>query len=254
MIGIVDIDFDNIQDADVACPATPRADVLQSPGSPGSVLSGKTNASGLSSRLRRSRGSFKALCDTGEEPSNPMDKNPCCCCELTPRSPSPLCTGPEREWLYPNYSGKWCRHCGAMARIVYTSVGKTLNEVESWMMSSPENQQEAITKSVAYILCKLDPSRERVTLASINGKVVLIEHMLGFFRMPTLHGMPSLCYKGKLHLLSDFAHSQVNPLLTPGNLVGTIKALYLKLSASSVSCFVSVHVSSAICVRRHTEC
>lgn len=266
MSDIVDIDFDNIQDgpqqlpANVASPATPRAAVLQlqsgvSPGSPGSVLSGKTSASGLSGRVRDSAGTFRALCDTGEEFSNPMEKNPCCCCGLTPRSPSPLCTGPEREWLYPNYKGKWCRHCGAMARIVYSSAGgKTLNCVESWMLESPENHQDAITKSVAYILCKLDPSRERVTLASINGKVVLIEHMLGFFRMPALHGMPSLCYMGKLHLLSDLAHSPVNPLLTPGNLVGTIRALDLKLSASSVSCFVSVHVSSAICVRRHTEC
>lgn len=62
---IEDIDFDNIGDGNVASPATPRAAVLQSPGSPGSVLSGKTNASGLSGRVRDSTGSFKALCDTG---------------------------------------------------------------------------------------------------------------------------------------------------------------------------------------------
>ena len=105
-----------------------------------------------------------------------------------------------------------------------------------------------------YLYVYLYPSRERVTLASINAKVVLIKQMLDFFRMPVLHGMPPLCSIGKLYLLSDLANSPVNPLLTPGSLVGTIRALDLKLSASSVSCFVSVHVSSAICVRRHTEC
>jgi hypothetical protein len=209
----------------------------------------------LSGRVRDSAGIFRALFDTPEEFSNPMVKDPCCCCGLTPRSPSPLCAGPEREWLYPNYKGKWCRHCGAMARIVYSSAGgRTLNCVESWMLESPENLQDAIKNAVAYILCKLDLSRERVTLASINGKVLLVNHMLDFFRMPALHGMPPLCNMGKLHLLSDLANSPVNPLLTPGNLVGTIRALDLKLPASSVSCFVCVHISSAICVRRHMEC
>jgi len=182
-------------------------------------LSGRSaSPTSSTTRERNTGGQFTRSPSTGIVPIDALQKE-CVCCNFTPQTPSPLCPGQAREWHYSGYEGKWCKLCGTMARIMYP--GTSLGSVEQALTTSAEAKGCARRRACAYLLCKLDPARERVTPLSVENKIELMQMMSKFAQSPLKYGVPMQHAMTPLVLVSEVSPSE-NPLLQ-GSRVASVK-------------------------------
>lgn len=128
-------------------------------------------------------------------PEDGWENKMCECCGMTPQQPTSADTtdgAKVRKWGRPNFWGPFCWWCTRAAGVRYAWMNSVA--FQRFLTSSPENHQEGMLVSWAYVSLR-EEGRTQITTQMIEARLML------FRRMHTT--MPSIFEK---------SHYQVTPL------------------------------------------
>lgn len=188
-------------------------------GRPEAQCEGSVADSSKTPTLHRTEAEGGAGDDGGSpEPAGPAKI--CCGCGRSSYEPSPVCNGRPNmhDWDYNNYSGSWCKHCAAVARLRFLPDYGSMRNIADWVASDTGNMEFFADRLLAYISLRLDPTTGiRITAASIEARVTVLSSFRTWQRCGASVGLPKCLGVGTAYLLRDCEALFGNPFIKGGS-------------------------------------